>query len=150
MRLAIRLMIWATLGTSLGACGPTLAGLKPYRELLQRPMAPEVVKLPLAPAEPRSVLRARALAVDPADPDLPRLIDKMRERLEETGGVGLAAPQVGVSRRVVLVTHGTRPAGSAIRVQAYVNPRLEWASSEKEDDYEACLSFDGGGALAIP
>jgi peptide deformylase len=143
----IRAVTFVAFGAALGACGPTMAGLKPYRELILRPAAPAVVMLPPASPDPRSVLRDRALPVDPADPDLPRLVEQMRARLEQTGGVGLAAPQVGVSRRVILVKHGTRPAGSTIRIEAYINPRLEWASSEQGDDYEACLSFDGGGGL---
>jgi peptide deformylase len=97
--------------------------------------------------DPQSVLRQRAAPVTPDDPDLTPLVERMQATFEKEGGVGLAAPQIGVSRRVVLVLHGTRPAGQPRRVELYLNPRIEWSSSEQEDDYEACLSIAGIGGL---
>ncbi len=104
----------------------------------------EVIKLD---GRPDSVLRQKAQAVDPTDPALGALIERMRLTLEQSGGVGIAAPQVGLSRRIVLVRHGTRPAGTPQHVEVYLNPAIDWSSPESEDDYEACLSVDGGGAL---
>ena len=69
----------------------------------------------------------------------------MRATLEQSGGVGLAAPQVGKAARVILIKHGTRPAGQTAVVRAYLNPTLEWSSDEAEEDYEGCLSIDGVG-----
>jgi len=109
-----------------------------------------VVKIDPRHPDPGSVLRRRARPLRPEDADLPRLVERMSATLEATGGVGLAAPQVGVSRRAILVRHGTRPpAGAAARpfVRDYVNPILEWASPDLERDYEACLSIDGVGGL---
>lgn len=117
-------------------------GLSPLGEK-DKPTA--VVKF--KPGEPApSVLRAKAEPVDPKDPELRQLIDSMTVELERTGGVGLAAPQVGVSRRVVLIRHGTRPKGE-VRVEAYVNPVIAEASQDSDLDWEACLSVDGGGGM---
>jgi len=93
-----------------------------------------------------AVLRQHAAPVRADDPALPALIDSLRHELESQGGVGLAAPQVGVSRRVVLVKLNTRPQGE-VHVDAWINPRIESASPESDLDYEACLSVDGGGGL---
>jgi peptide deformylase len=93
-----------------------------------------------------AILRQHAVPVRPDDPALPALIDSLRRELESQGGVGLAAPQVGVSRRVVLVKRNTRPQGE-IRVDAWINPVIESASPETDLDWEACLSVDGGGGL---
>jgi peptide deformylase len=106
-----------------------------------------IVQLDLANPDPSSVLRQTALPVSPEDPELEPLLARMRATLEESGGVGLAAPQVGISRRVVLVRLGTRPVGQPTRVEIFLNPRIEWASPELDEDYEACLSVDGVGGL---
>lgn len=97
--------------------------------------------------DPASVLRQKALPVQPGD-DVPALLAKLRESLAATGGVGIAAPQIGVSRRVFLIKHGTRPVGQAVTVRAYLDPEMVAASEQKLDDYEACLSVaDVGGKL---
>jgi peptide deformylase len=102
----------------------------------------------LDPAQPAaaSVLRQKAAPVAPDDVDLTMLLDRLRATLAQSGGVGLAAPQIGISRRVVLVMHGTRPAARR-HVEAYLNPRIEWASPEIDDDYEGCLSVGAGWGL---
>jgi peptide deformylase len=101
---------------------------------------------PRAPS-PSSVLRKRAALLDPTDRTLGQLVERMRATLEKSGGVGLAAPQVGVSRRLILVRHGTRPEGQPTRIAVYVNPRIEWASEAIDEDYEGCLSIPGVGGL---
>jgi peptide deformylase len=110
-----------------------------------------IVKLDLARPDPASVLRQRAAPIAADDVDLTMLLDRLRATLEQSRGIGLAAPQIGISRRVVLVKHGTRPAGKPVRVEAYINPRVEWASPEIDDDYEGCLSVGAGwGLVARP
>ncbi|MBL8635647.1 MAG: peptide deformylase [Myxococcales bacterium] len=97
--------------------------------------------------DPNSVLRQRALPVQPGD-DVAGLLDKLRAALWQTGGVGIAAPQLGVSRRVFLIKHFTRPAGRKVEVTAYLDPEVVWHSDETQDDYEACLSVaQVGGKL---
>jgi peptide deformylase len=129
-------------------CGAARFQLTPeeYGRMARGKGAMEIVKID--PANPRGpgVLRMRAAPVAPDDVDLTMLLDRMRATLEKTGGVGLAAPQIGISRRVILVRHGTRPATKE-RVEAYLNPRVEWASPEVDDDYEGCLSVDAGFGL---
>jgi peptide deformylase len=93
-----------------------------------------------------AVLRQKAAPLRADDPALPALVEALRAELERQGGVGLAAPQVGVSRRVVLVKLNTRPRGE-VRVDALVNPIIEQPSPETDLDYEACLSVEGGGGL---
>ena len=69
------------------------------------------------------------------DDRLHRLLDDMKETLEDAGGVGLAAPQVGILRRVVLVDNGEE-------VLELVNPELVETSGEQEGP-EGCLSLPG-------
>ena len=69
------------------------------------------------------------------DERLAMLIDDMKETLVEANGVGLAAPQVGVLRRVVVVDLGDE-------IVELVNPRILEQSGE-QDGLEGCLSVPG-------
>ena len=66
---------------------------------------------------------------------LHKLLDDMRDTLEDSGGVGLAAPQVGILRRVVLVDNGEE-------ILELVNPTLLETDGEQEGP-EGCLSVSG-------
>ena len=69
------------------------------------------------------------------DERLHKLLDDMRETLLDSGGVGLAAPQVGILRRVVLVDNGEE-------ILELVNPTLVETDGEQEGP-EGCLSIPG-------
>ena len=69
------------------------------------------------------------------DERLHKLLDDMRETLIASGGVGLAAPQVGILRRVVLVDNGEE-------ILELVNPTLVETDGEQEGP-EGCLSIPG-------
>lgn len=69
------------------------------------------------------------------DGKLHKLLDDMKETLEDSGGVGLAAPQVGILRRVVLVDTGEE-------VLELINPTLVETDGEQEGP-EGCLSIPG-------
>ena len=73
--------------------------------------------------------------VEVFDSKLHRLLDDMRDTLLESGGVGLAAPQVGILRRVVLVDNGEE-------ILELVNPTLVETDGEQEGP-EGCLSVEG-------
>ena len=69
------------------------------------------------------------------DSKLHTLLEDMKETLEDANGVGLAAPQVGILRRVVVVDTGDE-------VMELVNPELVETSGEQEGA-EGCLSVPG-------
>ena len=69
------------------------------------------------------------------DKKLHTLLDDMRDTLIESGGVGLAAPQVGILRRVVLVDTGEE-------ILELVNPTMVTTDGEQEG-VEGCLSLPG-------
>jgi peptide deformylase len=70
------------------------------------------------------------------DEKLHALLDDMQETLADAQGYGLAAPQVGILRRAVLVT------GSDGGVIELVNPEIVWTEGE-QTDLEGCLSVPG-------
>lgn len=86
-------------------------------------------------------LRRAAATADPGSPATAQLLDRMWQVLEADGGVGLAAPQVGDSRRVVVVRDTRQPAGRQ-RLDL-VNPVVEAAFGPSVPFEEGCLSFPG-------
>jgi len=82
------------------------------------------------------VLRSPALAVVEFDARLATLADDMHETMRAAPGVGLAAPQVGVPRRLFTFDSGEE-SGS------YANPEVVWRSDDTQDGEEGCLSIPG-------
>lgn len=91
---------------------------------------------------PDPVLRRKARKVTAVDKDLQVLIDDMIETLRDAPGVGLAAPQVGVSLRLIVVEYGDDEDEEAPKkLFAVINPEITSASEEVVDGVEACLSI---------
>lgn len=82
------------------------------------------------------VLREKARPVEKFDSSLQKLIKRMIAAMKEADGVGLAAPQIGIPCRVIVVDVGEGPF-------ALINPEVIWESEEKSDFDEGCLSFPG-------
>lgn len=85
-------------------------------------------------------------AGDPSDLELRRLVQDMVETLDDAGGIGLAAPQVHVSRRVVIYMVPAARTGDPadeVPLTAVLNPLLEPVGQEKELGWEGCLSIPG-------
>ncbi len=82
------------------------------------------------------VLNKKCHAVTQFDAKLHTLLDDMTETLRDSNGVGLAAPQVGILRRVVVVIN------EADEVIELVNPEIVATSGEQEG-WEGCLSIPG-------
>jgi len=93
------------------------------------------------------VLRQRAEEVSGfGSPELQRLIADMMVTMDATGGVGLAAPQVGVGLRVVIFgfeNSARYPDAPAVPFTVLINPRLEPVGDEVEEGWEGCLSLPG-------
>ena len=85
---------------------------------------------------PDPVLRMQAREVESFDGDLASLVERMRHLLRDANGIGLAATQVGVLRRVFLFLPD--PEQDAV---ALVNPRIVERSDERVSDDEGCLSL---------
>jgi peptide deformylase len=84
---------------------------------------------------PDAVLRQRSLEVDNVDGTLAKLAEDMIETMYEAAGVGLAAPQIGVQRRMFVYDVGDGP-------QVVVNPAIVESSGEWTYK-EGCLSIPG-------
>jgi peptide deformylase len=85
------------------------------------------------------VLRARAAEVTEIDEELRALVRDMFDTMRDAEGIGLAGPQVGVPRRVIVVDFGEKGSGPF----ALVNPRVVEATPRSEKAEEGCLSIPG-------
>ena len=90
---------------------------------------------------PDPILKAKCDRVAEVDDEVRRLMDDMLETMYEAPGVGLAAPQVGVKRRVMVVDCA-KP-DEEPRPFRMVNPELLGVSTEEVIHEEGCLSLPG-------
>ncbi len=86
------------------------------------------------------LLYKKSRPVKAFDARLHQLLDDMAETLLASGGVGLAAPQVGVLRRAVLVIETNVPEGEDEQLIELINPEIVESSGEQYGA-EGCLSF---------
>ena len=97
---------------------------------------------------PEPVLRRRAHTITKVDKNLQILIDDMVETMREAPGVGLAAPQIGLPERLIVVEYYERAEDeekedAPKKVWAVLNPEITKASEEKLMGVEGCLSIPG-------
>jgi peptide deformylase len=86
------------------------------------------------------VLRSRASEITEFGPDLAAEAKRMVAIMRDAMGVGLAATQLGVLRRLLVFQ-----AGPDARATAVANPRVEWLSGDLATAEEGCLSLPGIG-----
>ena len=87
-------------------------------------------------------LRQVSKSVEVFDDRLKRLTDRMFELMRAQKGVGLAAPQVGISQRLFVMNHTGQPGDDRV----YVNPEL-FDIEDNEEGEEGCLSLPGVNAM---
>lgn len=85
-------------------------------------------------------LKAAADPVETVDDDVRRLVDDMFETMYAAEGIGLAAPQVGVRQRVVVLD--VSPSEPGFEPRVLINPRVVWTAGEVVGE-EGCLSLPG-------
>jgi len=93
---------------------------------------PEIVKYP------NPVLRKPAHPVTRISSETTRLITKMKSIMHEANGLGLAAPQIGASTRIIVYDANE---GEGVRV--LINPKILSMSGEQVEPKEGCLSIPG-------
>lgn len=91
--------------------------------------------------EELQVLKGNCIEINPADVHLKTLIARMYQTVtdEERSGVGIAAPQVGVNRRIFLVKRYDKINEP---FEFFINPQIVWYSSLLQQGQEGCLSIE--------
>lgn len=92
---------------------------------------------------PDPFLRKPTEKVTKFDEDLKRLVQDMTETMYAHNGAGLAAIQVGSSAKIFIVEPTVAGLSKEDAPVVFINPVLEWVSSEQEVTEEGCLSFPG-------
>jgi len=98
---------------------------------------------------PDPVLRKKARTVTKFDKNLHTLIDDMVDTMRDAPGVGLAAPQVGISERLIVVEYaepeeveeGEEPPEVEPKLYVLVNPEIVKSSTDTVTGVEGCLSI---------
>lgn len=88
---------------------------------------------------PDPVLKKKARPVDRVDGDTARLMDDMLETMYAAPGIGLAAPQVGVLSRILVVD--VAPKDQPADPIRMANPEILWQSDDLQVQEEGCLSL---------
>ena len=102
--------------------------------------------------EPNKLLRTKSLAVEKVDEDLQKLMNDMLETMYAAPGIGLAAIQVGVPKRVIVLDIGWRNKSESTNDEKqvvrknpmyFVNPEIITKSTNNSTYEEGCLSVPG-------
>ena len=90
---------------------------------------------------PNPVLLKKADPVEEFDASLETIINQMTKAMYDAGGIGLAAPQIGIPLQIFVMDldrSGESP-------EVFINPVLEVLNEEKVFEHEGCLSLPGAG-----
>jgi peptide deformylase len=90
----------------------------------------------LTAPDPR--LQAVSTDVEKVDAEIRKLVDDMADSMYEADGIGLAAVQIGVPKRVIVIDLDQKEGKKNPR--AFINPKIIWASEETAVFEEGCLS----------
>jgi len=90
----------------------------------------------LTAPDPR--LQAVSLDVEKVDDEIRALVDDMIDSMYAAEGIGLAAIQIGVAKRILVIDIDQKDGKK--NPQAYINPKITWASEETAVYEEGCLS----------
>jgi peptide deformylase len=99
-----------------------------------------MAKLPIV-IFPDPILREHCLPVERVDDEMRRLLDDMMETMYSAPGVGLAAPQVGVLRRVLVMDPGYRKTDEPADPYMLINPEIVSVGETPRVYEEGCLSI---------
>lgn len=98
-----------------------------------------------------TVLRLQAQAVtDFQDDEIQQIIKTLQDTLATTQGVGIAAPQISISKRIIIIASRPTlryPSAPLMEPTVMINPAFQALSDTREKDWEGCLSIPGIRAL---
>tara|TARA_B110000438_G_C15707527_1_gene603846 strand:- start:308 stop:829 length:522 start_codon:yes stop_codon:yes gene_type:complete len=87
------------------------------------------------------LLKKAALVEDIESNKIKRIIRDMTETMIDSNGIGLAAPQVHISKQIMIFRDIENEEENHIKVNVLINPKIEVISKETNDSWEGCLSI---------
>ena len=91
--------------------------------------------------EPDPILRKKSQPIETVTSDVRKLMDEMLKTMYEAPGIGLAAPQVGILKRVIVIDLAKEDEPK--KPLYIINPKILWKSEELISREEGCLSIPG-------
>jgi len=88
---------------------------------------------------PNSILLRKCEDVSLGDESIPKISDEMLELMYASCGIGLAGPQCGIGKNIVVIDLREEPQ----KIYKLINPKIVWASEEMIESEEGCLSLPG-------
>tara|TARA_Y100000310_G_C20537532_1_gene741613 strand:+ start:300 stop:809 length:510 start_codon:yes stop_codon:yes gene_type:complete len=85
---------------------------------------------------PSRILKKKTRKIEEITPEILALLPQMETAMEKNQGIGLAAPQIGVSKQIIIVKGEKKN-------QAFLNPKIEQKNKKTEIEEEGCLSLPG-------
>lgn len=92
---------------------------------------------------PDERLETECAPIENIDRDVKKLADRMLKTMYEADGCGLAAPQIGVLKQIVVIDCDYAGAGTKKNPYVLINPKVVTADGDPRDFKEGCLSFPG-------
>ena len=104
---------------------------------------------------PNPILKKKSDPIDKVDNKIKTLMDEMLNTMYKAPGIGLAAPQIGINKRLIVMDTSPRPGLKRYQEEKIekkeikpnpiqmANPEIIWVSEKKETDQEGCLSIPG-------
>lgn len=86
---------------------------------------------------PDPALSKKSIDVEPNDASAVELLEKMLIKMHQSNGVGLAAPQIGISKKIVVIEFRTE----INALYKMINPNIVWKSEKLVESEEGCLSL---------
>jgi peptide deformylase len=90
---------------------------------------------------PDKQLRLKSERVEKIDAGIKKLVQDMFETMYDAPGIGLAAIQVGIAKRVVTMDLSKKEKEDEAKPLVFINPEITWSSEEKNTYEEGCLSI---------
>ena len=105
---------------------------------------------------PNPILKKKSTPVDKVNNEIKKLMDGMLSTMYKAPGIGLAAPQVGINKRIIVMDVSPRPGLKRYQEEKnakkqkvkpnpiqMANPEITWVSKKKKKDLKGCLSIPG-------
>lgn len=105
-----------------------------------------IENLPIAQLGAPVIRQVATLIDDPLAPETQKLVNDLLQTVADAQGMGIAAPQVYISKRLVIVCcqpNERYPYAPSMPPTPMINPEIVWHSDELEKDWEGCLSLPG-------
>lgn len=100
-----------------------------------------MTKLPIEKGTDNKILRSKSTPIERIDKKIKKLAQNMIETMDKANGMGLAAPQVGLNKRLIVVLFNYDTDHEMIIPM--INPEIKSFSDEKNSSEEGCLSLPG-------